>query len=435
MPLFQQHPLREILSNEVHARPPVPMTAPEMVSYLAFVHQNGSAEREAAHLCALAEQLGLPTPDPDSGHLFIDAGEFRLKWERHNEFSSYAFLRRMQAGKIGHPGSEDSALLHVPASWRKEIPGQLIAASHIELRSAHEVSPAHVMQQISPEGEAQVVTQVADGSGWVFTDFQLHDGFSRFLIIDAGLTSRQAGRTVQRLVEIETYRVMALLAFPVAKAVGRLLSRAEDELADIMDGLNQERSADNDRLMLSRLTLLAAEVERSVARSTFRFGAAAAYYGMVQQRIAELREQRQPGSPTVREFMERRLAPAINTCATMARRQDDLSGRIARNSQLLRTRVDIELERQNQELLSQMNRRAKTQLRLQETVEGLSVVAITYYASQLVNYLARGAPEFIAPATPEILTAVSIPIIAGLVYIGMRRMRKALSKEDHGEGN
>ena len=131
--------------------------------------------------------------------------------------------------------------------------------------------------------------------------------------------------------------------------------------------------------------------------------------------------------------MERRLAPAINTCATIARRQEDLSSRIARNSQLLRTRVDIELERQNQELLAQMNRRAKIQLRLQETVEGLSVVAITYYASQLVSYVAKGAKDFITPATPELITALSIPLIAGFVFMGMRRMRRLLSQEEGGE--
>jgi uncharacterized membrane-anchored protein len=266
----------------------------------------------------------------------------------------------------------------------------------------------------------------------VFTDFHIHEGFSRFLLVDAGLTPRQAGRMVQRLVEIETYRVMALLAFPVAKEVGRLLSRAEDQLADLMDGLGQARSTEDDREMLGRLTRLAAELERSVARTTFRFGAAAAYYRLVQQRIDELREVRLPGFPTVREFMERRLAPAINTCATIARRQEDLSGRIARNSQLLRTRVDIELERQNQELLAQMNRRAKIQLHLQETVEGLSVVAITYYASQLVNYLAKGGKTYIAPATPEIVTAISIPVIAVLVGLGLRRMRKALAAQDGG---
>ncbi len=426
MSTFEQHPQRQALNDEVHARPPVPLDTPEFVTYLAFLHRNGSAEREADHLRTLAEQLGAPAPSIDSGHVLLDGGGFRLKWERHNEFSSYTFFRRIEAGD----GDDDNALLAVPAAWRRDIPGQLIAATHIELRDVAAVPPASVLVQASPRGTTLVAAQIADGAGWVFTDFQLDDGFTRFLLLDAGLTPRQAGRTVQRLVEIETYRVMALLAFPVAKDVGRLVSRAEGELADLMDGLGEARTADDDRAVLNRLTRLAAEVEHSVARTTFRFGAAAAYFRLVRQRIADLREVRQPGFPTLSEFMERRLAPALDTCAATARRQEDLSSRIARNSQLLRTRVDIELERQNQELLAQMNRRAKIQLHLQETVEGLSVVAITYYASQLVNYVAKGAKDYIAPATPEIVTAVSIPLIGAIVALGLRRMRKALGKEE-----
>ncbi|AWI80069.1 hypothetical protein CEW87_12240 [Parazoarcus communis] len=426
MPLFNEHPLRLSLNDEVHARPPVPLDTPEFVTYLAFLHHEGSAGRETRHLEALAEQLGLPQPQTETGHVFIDAESFRLKWERHNEFSSYTFFHRIAPDD----SAGENALLAVPANWRKDIPGQLVAAAHIELRSVSDVPPDTVMVQVSPHGKTLVAAQVAEGAGWVFTDFHIHeDGFSHFLLIDAGLTPRQSGRMVQRLVEIETYRVMALLAFPVAKQVGRLLSRAEDELADLMDGLEQARNTEDDRAVLARLTRLAAEVERSVARTTFRFGAAAAYYRLVGQRIEELREVRLPGFPTVREFMERRLTPAISTCATIARRQEDLSGRIARNSQLLRTRVDIELERQNQELLAQMNRRAKIQLHLQETVEGLSIVAITYYASQLVNYMAKGAKHLIEPATPEIITAVSIPVIAGLVAISLRSLRKKLAQE------
>ncbi|MER2555063.1 MAG: DUF3422 domain-containing protein, partial [Thauera sp.] len=330
---------------------------------------------------------------------------------------------------------DEYALLHVPAAWRKAIPGLLVAATHIELRGVAEVPLATVLHQQSRHGQALVASAVSDGAGWVLTDFHLHDGFSHFLLLDNGFTPRQAGRIAQRLVEIETYRVMALLAFPVAKEVGRLVSRAEDELADLMDGMGQSRTAEDDRAVLTRLSRLAADVERSVARTSFRFGAAAAYYRLVRQRIDDLREQRLPGYSPIGEFMDRRLVPAIDTCTSIARRQDDLSGRIARNSQLLRTRVDVEIERQNQELLAQMNRRARIQLHLQETVEGLSVVAITYYASQLVNYIAKGAKDFIAPATPEILTALSIPVIAGLVYMGLRRMRKLLGKEEGSEAH
>ncbi|WP_345794533.1 DUF3422 domain-containing protein [Thauera sp. JM12B12] len=429
--LFEQHPLRQTLNDEVHARPPVPLDTPEFVTYLAFLHHEGSASREPAHLAQLAEQLGLPPPATDSGHVLLEATGFRLKWERHNEFSSYCFFRRIEP----EDSPDEYALLHVPAAWRKAIPGLLIAATHIELRGVAEVPLETVLHQQSRHGQALVASAVSDGAGWVLTDFHLHGGFSHFLLLDKGFTPRQAGRIAQRLVEIETYRVMALLAFPVAKEVGRLVSRAEDELADLMDGMGQSRSAEDDRAVLARLSRIAAEIERSVARTTFRFGAAAAYYRLVRQRIDDLREQRLPGFSPIGEFMDRRLVPAIDTCASIARRQADLSDRIARNSQLLRTRVDVEIERQNQELLAQMNRRAKIQLHLQETVEGLSVVAITYYASQLVNYVAKGAKDFIAPATPEVITAVSIPVIAGLVFMGLRRMRKLLSAEEGSEAH
>ncbi|NMG53081.1 DUF3422 family protein [Aromatoleum aromaticum] len=428
MPLFEEHPQRRALNDEVHSRPPVPLNTPELVSYLAFLHVDGSADLEPAHLHQLAAQLGLPEPGTDTGHVSLELGEFRLSWERHSEFSSYTFFRHVPG--TGDGDGADPALLTVPAGWRKGIPGQLIVATQVEVRDADEVPPETIIAQEGHDFTPTVASQIAGGAGWVLTDFRIVDGFSRFVVFNRSLTPRQAGRSVQRLVEIETYRVMALLAFPVAKDVGRLLARAEGELADLMDNMGNSTSTDDERHVLNRLTRLAAEVERSVARTTFRFGAAAAYYQLVRQRIEDLREVRLDGYPPIREFMDRRLAPAIATCATMARRQEDLSGRIARNSQLLRTRVDIEIERQNQELLAQMNRRAKLQLRLQETVEGLSVVAITYYASQLVQYLAKGGKDYLAPATPEVITAVSIPIIAGLVALGLRRMRRQLAAEE-----
>ena len=207
MSLFAQHPLRHTLSDEIHARPPTPLQTPELVTYLAFLHHDGSAERERPHLEALADQLGLATPDAASPHMTLDAGTFRLKWERHNEFSSYTFFRRIAPGD----SADENALLAVPAAWRREIPGQLIAATHIELRTPAEVAPEAVMTQASPDGKTLVATRVADGAGWVFTDFHIHaDGFSRFLVIDAGLTPRQAGRFYQREAYLEGEQTTAL---------------------------------------------------------------------------------------------------------------------------------------------------------------------------------------------------------------------------------
>ncbi|MCB1908329.1 MAG: DUF3422 domain-containing protein [Rhodocyclaceae bacterium] len=422
-----EHPLRYKLNNELHARPPVAVRCPQAVSYVALTHEESSTEQQIAHLRHLAEAFAVPLPEVDGDHLLLITPRFRLKWERHSEFSCYTFFR-----DVDGEDEEATAADALPARWLEAIPGRLLVATHLSLRSAERTTPESVMASASREGSSMIATRVAEGGAWVFTDFLLTDGWTRFLVLDEKLTPRQTGRMVQRLLEIETYRMTALLAFPVAREVGRLLNRAEGELADLMDRIVAASTPEHERTVLGRLTRLAAEVERSVARSTFRFGAAAAYYRLVQHRIDELREMRVSGFTTIKEFMDRRLAPAMNTCAANARRQEDLSGRIARNSQLLRTRVDIELERQNQELLTQMNRRAKLQLRLQETVEGLSVVAITYYASQLVNYLAKGAKALIAPLTPEGITALSIPLIGALVAFGLHRMRKALAAADGG---
>jgi uncharacterized membrane-anchored protein len=424
---LQEHPLRQRLNNEFHARPPVPLVGAMLVSHLVFKH---SAEKAAAardNLGKLCQSHVCSAIESSDAHLMIDTGAFRMRWELHTEFSSYTFFRPLASSEELHPDATAFDAVH--PEWISGIPGKLIVATHVELRSTEEISPDSILASLTPNGRTMVAARAADNAAWIFTDFKIDNGFSRFLVLNAGLTQRQTGRTVQRLVEIETYRMMALLGLPVAKEVGRWLYDGEKQLADMMDRIGQARSAQDERDILAALSTLAAEVEHSVARTTFRFGASRAYHALVMQRIEELRETRISGLPTFYEFMQRRLLPAMNTCEAISRRQEELSARVARNSQLLRTRVDIELERQNQELLGQMNRRAKLQLHLQEAVEGLSVVVLTYYGSQLVQYLAKGTKE-LHHLNTDVITAASIPVIAGVVAWGTRRMRRKLAAEE-----
>ena len=424
---LEEHPLRQQLNNEFHARPPLPISGPMLVTHLVFKKSESTAEAERENLTRLCQGQACNSIERSDEHLTVDAGTFRLRWELHTEFSSYTFFRSLVAGEPLDPDSTAFDAVH--PELLAAIPGKLMVATHVELRSASEMKPESVLTDLSPSGRQMVASQVADGGAWIFTDFKIDNGFSRFLVIDAALTRRQAGRTIQRLVEIETYRIMALLGLPVAKEVGRGLHAAEKRLADMMDHIGQANSPEDERSVLANLTKLAAEVEHGVARSTFRFGASNAYHRLVMQRIEELRETRIRGLPTFEEFMQRRLQPAMSTCMAMSRRLEDLSGRVARNSQLLRTRVDVELERQNQEQLSQMNRRARLQLRLQETVEGLSVVVLTYYGSQLVQYLAKGTKE-LHHLNTDVITAISIPVIAVIVAWATHRMRRKLSAEE-----
>ncbi|MDR2189208.1 MAG: DUF3422 domain-containing protein [Azonexus sp.] len=425
-----EHPLRQRLNNEFHARPPVPLAGPTLVSHLVFKHSGADdASNERDNLARLTQSHLCTSIDSSEAHLMLETGAFRMRWELHTEFSSYTFFRELAAGETLHPDA--TAFDAIAPDWLAGIPGKLMVATQVELRSVDEISPQSVMDGLIPNGRTMVAAKVADETAWIFTDFMLDNGFSRFLVLNGGMTLRQAGRTVQRLVEIETYRLMALLGLPVAKEISRWLYGGEKQLAALMDRIGQARTPDDERDVLAALSTLAAEVEHSVARTTFRFGAAAAYHSLVLQRIEELRETRIQGLPTFTEFMQRRLLPAMKTCEAISRRQEELSARVARNSQLLRTRVDIELERQNQELLAQMNRRAKLQLRLQETVEGLSVVVLTYYGSQLVQYLAKGS-KALHHIDTDLITALSIPLIAGLLAWGTQRMRKKLAAEEGG---
>jgi uncharacterized membrane-anchored protein len=174
--------------------------------------------------------------------------------------------------------------------------------------------------------------------------------------------------------------------------------------------------------LLDRLTKLAGQVESQYAGTHSRFSASAAYFELVDRRIADISESRLAGLQTIGEFMERRLSPARSTCAWATRRQDALSQRVSRISNLLRTRVEIEQQQSSQALLAAMNTRQGLQLKLQATVEGLSVAAITYYIVGLVSYLAKGAHAIGWPWSAESTAATAIPVVAIGVWWSLRRL-------------
>ena len=416
-------PQRRILHDEVHARPPARLVTPERVAHLALRIPLEARARESQSVAELARFLGVPAPAATASFAWLEGNALRVKWERHTEFTSLTFFRQVAPDAP----ADASAFDVLPREWLSSLPGATMVAARVDVRRA---VAEEVGAVVASFGDATVVgSRIGDGAGSVFTDFRIGgDGCSRFLVLDHALGERQAGRYVQRLLEIETYRMMALLAYPLAREVGATLTAAESRLARITERMIDVAPNEEPQL-LDDLTRLAAEVERGESASRFRFGAAAAYHRLVRQRIHELREARLPRVQTIEEFMDRRLAPAMATCESVAQRQDELSARIARASQLLRTRVDVALERQNQDLLASMNRRAKLQLRLQQTVEGLSVAAITYYAAGLTGYLAKAGKSLGLPVDPDVAVGLAIPLIAVALWLGLRRLRRTLGHE------
>ncbi|MFO0292872.1 MAG: DUF3422 family protein [Rhodospirillales bacterium] len=421
----QDHALRMALVNEVHARPFLGLSPPERATHLAMTSGEGGAAADRAHLVALCERHGAPHPPAGANHHVVDLGGLVLKWERHGEFCAWTFLR---AGGFDAPFA-DMPLDAVPADWLHAIPGQRLVAAHLAVlgRAAPPPDAETLARWLQADFLAGSV--VAGGAASVWTDFRVHaDGFGRIVVHDRGLAPRQGGRMVQRLLEIETYRMMALLALPLAREIAPRIGRADQELLRVMDAMTAASGIAEQRRLLDRLTELSSGIERDTAASDYRFGAARAYGELVDQRIAELREQRIEGLQTYREFMDRRFVPALRTCRTAEARLAQMSRRLTRAGALLRTRVEIAVEAQNQEVLASMDRRAQMQLRLQETVEGLSVAAITYYLVGLSGYALNALGAAGLHLDKDVATGVAIPVSALLVWFGLRYLRRRLAR-------
>jgi len=424
MPTIEDHPLRYQLANELHARPFPALEAPCRAAYLAIKQPSDAAQRDRdldqAHLLALLDRFGAQHPQPGATHYFGEIGKHKLKWESHTEFVSYTVIG---PGVAERPF--DSHTFGVfPEEWLAAAPGKRITSALIRVEVAETDDGIYekIAEWFVPESLA--VSRVLDRSAVIAGDFRIdpagHIRFAVFVRPDTG--SRRIGRIVQRLCEIETYKTMSMLGLARVREMGMSLGALDQQLTSLMGGMTTDHLTSADETLKGLLTV-SSELENLLARNTFRFGATGAYEALVHQRVDVMREERFAGRQTFREFMMRRFDPAMRTVKAGERRLQQMAERAMRAGDLLRTRVDVERSAQNQDLLASMDKRADLQLRLQRTVEGLSVVAISYYAVNLALYL-------LAPVSAEagistgVTAAAVTPLIVLLVWLMIRRIRK-----------
>ena len=424
---FKEHVLRHLVTDELHARTFEPLRAPERVSHLAAVSGERGSGRNVEHLKRLLAHYGLPIPETVDQHYWIDLGPMRLRWERHTEFVTYTFSKR---GTFAHPFAEP-LLDELPQDWLRDLPGEVITATSLAIETCD--WPERTNEELIAlfDGNPVIGSEVVGGAGRAWSDHKIHaDGYSWILLRDCGLSDNQAGRLAKRVLEINAYRAMALLGFPLARGVSAALSDADRRLAMVASRLSSQGASDQPAFeseLLGELTSLAADIEAVSARTTYRFDASRAYYGMIQQRLEQLRQNRIEGLQTLSEFLEARLAPAVATCEATQRRQHDLAERAARITSLLRARVDVSLQEQNRQLLESMDRRAQLQVRLQETVEGLSVIAIGYYGVGLIGYALKRLESGGIPIDAGLWMGIALPFVIGLAWFGLRRIKRRLA--------
>ena len=420
---IDDHPLRYRMAKELHARPFPAIAAPCHAAYLAVQPLRDAASRsrvaDRAHLEALLDRFGATHPAADATHFFGDLGRHQLKWESHTEFVTYtAFTPGIESRPF------DPATFEVFSDdWLSAAPGVRATSALVRVDFLPE-DESQIDKMMSDwfEQESLACSRVVDGAAVIACDFRIDPaGHMRIAVfVRPGTGPRRIGRIVQRLCEIETYKAMSMLGLAQVRDLAAAMGQVDLRLTSLVSGMGgQGRSADQ---TLEELLQVSAELETLLVQSSFRFGATGAYEALVAQRIAALREERFGSRQTFAEFMMRRFDPAMRTVKSAEVRLQSLAERAARAADLLRTRVDVERSAQNQKLLESMDRRADLQLRLQHTVEGLSVVAISYYAVNLAAYALAPVADWLSLGK-AVEMALLTPVVVVLVWLVVRRIR------------
>lgn len=415
---FRDHEERAALLGEVHARPFRLISGPRVFLHMAFLVDHEELAQDRAFIDRLSAQNGQPGPGSRRYHeLQLQGG--MLRWEAHSEFVSYTW-------DASTPFIPITEMAH-PFGNGFQAPGRLVSATRIDLSCDQE----QCKKAIEGLDRASLCLSVVNaGKARIATDFrQDGDGFTHVVVLDDGLDISRAGALVQRLLEIDTYRVFALFGLPEAQRAGPEVTAIEQALVRITEDMRETGGLEDNNRLLTELTVLAARLEAVAVAGLYRFGASRAYYEIIEMRLGAIEEVVLPDHETWESFLSRRLRPAMRTCLSVEERQANLSRKLARAATLLRTRVDVEVQSQNRDLLESMNRRASLQLRLQQTVEGLSVAAVSYYIVGLVSYLIKGTKGLGLAINPALATALAVPPVILLVWWMVRQIRK-----HHGEG-
>ena len=420
---YTLHPLRDTLYNELHVRPFYPLESPQQITHLAAFGTPEELTRSYQLLCELCKRYEVSPPQQEIVTFHQNFGDFVINWERHVEFYSLTVMQ--PAPPKGDP-FQYTAIDLLPADWVRQLPGQMIAAFHIIIDNQQLDYSSHALAHYF-EGHPIMLSGTYSKKAHIYTAFKLHgDGYGRIMICDRGMNHLQTGRLTRRLMDMETYRLFSLLSLPIARRITPQLRDMDQQLANILTVVSALDSSSAEWDILEKLTKIEAQLETYRAETTNRFSATRAYHQLVKDRLERINEVKIDEHLSIGEFINRRLNPALRTCESAQRWMEDLSKRVERASDLMRTRVNLKLQEQSRSQLIAMNRRSQLQFRLQETVEGLSIAAISYYSIGLLSYLFKGLPLKHWGIDKNVLLAGSIPVVLTAIWYLTRRIKRKL---------
>lgn len=404
--MLKEHNLRREIVSEMHLRRWPPITAPMRIIQILRL----AAYDEAAH--DLPPFLGSQPFSAQPGQRHMQdrlADGIAFSWERHSEAITLTVF-----------AENNAPLLAEARDWAETAPGEVLRATIIDIE-ADTASAAARVAEFNTHPVELVCCDFGNGAR-LWSDFRIKDeGYGRLVIAAGALAAADLSRAVQALQELGNYRNMALLGLPVARQCWSQLDAADEKLRAFGRRLDSDETSDNE--LLDFLCAMSLELGTIASDTRYRLSATAAYAKLVDDRLETLAPSAIPGFASLIDFTQRRFHPAIRTCETVVRRQQELAERSAQLTSLLRTRIETRIEDQNAQLLHSMESATHTQLRLQYLVEGFSTVAITYYAVSLLAYLSGGLSVFGIHVDHDLFAALVIVPVFVALFLYIRRER------------
>jgi uncharacterized membrane-anchored protein len=422
--------LRRTLSDELHARAFHDFDGAGRFIRFVFL-TGGDADAVLHYVNRFLADAGREAIATTSKFARLDFASYAFRFERHTEFLSISFIEKGHMVKTGLlPDAFDAARTTLPLDWAFKAPATLFHAIWLEIGSKppRGITPDKMLATM--DSRAVAANLFSDGAAQVHFAFDIDAaGFSRVAVFNSAIPANRMGRVVQRIVELETYRLLALLGFAAVGEHAAKLGQIETQVAALTNELAAQIKHPDGQVenLLSTLSAQAADLEDIYSKTSYRMAATKAYQSILNDRLQGLRLSRLGGFQGVRGFLNRRMAPALDSCSAFSQRLTRLSERITRAGDLLQTQTEMIIQRQNRDLLRSMNSRSHAQLRLQQTVERLSIAAVTYYGVGLVGYLAKPLPLAVWGVDLLMVKAAAVPVIAFAVWLAIRSVKHTIS--------
>ncbi len=415
---------RIALTDEWHARPRLDFPTLFRCSHVVARHEAGGLSGSRKEFAGYCAELGRPAPSARGRVHSVQAGTSLVKWEGHTEWSSHTVI----VSGNGTPLFGETALDFLGESKRDALVDSMFMGVQMEVVRRQPDDPTGYDLAKSLLGSDEIYGGwVSARTAAVWSSFQLDaEGFFRIIVIaDEGHPERLS-RVVQRLLDLESYRMLAMLGLPSARKVMSSLASLESELDQVMRSLAEDRASVDERRALNRITDVAAKVESIAAENAYRFAASQAYGRIIERRIAEVDEEAAGDHQRYTQFLSRSLQPAMRTCEATDGRSQMLADRVARAAAILDTMVDVSQREQNQRILVSLAESSKLQLKLQQAVEGFSIVAISYYAVGLISYGLKALKASGVSLDADLLSGLTAPLVLSIVWLTVRRVKKEL---------